>query len=82
MRVGEGDRLRPGIARQQRLRHGEAAGDHGRGFRQKLSAVHAAVAVLVVKIEHALVDLDLGERGSVVGGRSHRQILVHVEFLK
>jgi hypothetical protein len=44
----------------------------------RLPAVHAAVAILVVKIEHALVDLDLGERRGVVGGRSHRQILVHL----
>ena len=68
-RVGEGDRLRPGIARQQRLRHGEAAGGRGRRFRQEHSAVHPAVAILVVKIEHALVDLDLGARRGFVGLR-------------
>ena len=60
--IGEGDRLGQRVARQQRLRHGETADRHGGGPLQELAAIDAPVAILVIEIEHALVDLDLGQR--------------------
>ena len=62
--VGERDRLRLGVARQQRLRHRQsgAADDRDRpGAAEKLAPVHAPMAILVVEVEYALVDLHLGD---------------------
>ena len=61
--IGEGNRLRVGVARKQRLRHGEPAHGDGGGAREERAAVHAAVAILVVELEHAAVDVGLGEGG-------------------
>ena len=58
-RVGKRDGLRFGIARQKRLRHDEAPRAERPGALEELAPVDAAVAVLVIQIEHALVDLDL-----------------------
>lgn len=59
-----------GVARQERLGHDEA-GDAGDGDRaaaaQELAPVDVAVAVLVVEIVDALVDVDGVGRGGVVG---------------
>jgi len=63
-RIGEGDGLRLRVARQERLRHGQAARHQRAGPQQELAAVDAAVAVLVVEIEYALVDVQLRRRFS------------------
>ena len=58
-RIREGDGLRLGVPRHQRLRHperGDAADGEGRGAAQKLSPVDVAVAILVVEVEDAPVD--------------------------
>ncbi len=47
---------------QQRLRHGEAPDRNRGGLQQEFAAIHAPMAVLVVEIEHTLVDLGLGQR--------------------
>jgi hypothetical protein len=70
-RVGEGDRLRLRVARQQRLRHCEPARRHRGGARQKLAAVDRAVAILVVEIEHALIDLALRDGSRLIGDRRY-----------
>jgi hypothetical protein len=49
-RIGEGDRLRLRVARQQRLRHRQAADGHA-AARAGTRAGRCAVAVLVVEIE-------------------------------
>src|SRR2546422_11008145 len=57
--VGERDRLRLRVTRQERLRHRQRRnpGDGERaGPRQEFAPVDAAVAVLVVELEYALVD--------------------------
>ena len=43
----------------------QAAGDGGGGLGQEAAAVDPAVAVFVVKVEDALVDVDLGDRGEI-----------------
>jgi hypothetical protein len=60
--VGKGDRLGLGVARQQRLRHGKTADRHDGRPLQERAAVDPPVAVLVVEIIDALVDLALGQR--------------------
>ncbi len=94
--VGEGDGLRLRVTGQQRLRHGQAgyARDRDRARPgQELAAVDVSVAVLVVEIVDALVDLQLGHRrwrlrvgggagkghGLVVGHRSSSAYLVMLE---
>ena len=59
-RVGERDRLRLGVARQERLRHpegGDATDGEGGGAAQELAPIDVAVAVLVVQVEDAPVYL-------------------------
>jgi hypothetical protein len=71
--VGEGDRLRPRVARQRRLGHGQGRHAAHRDQRrpvQELAAVDAAVTVLVVQLQHPPVDLGLRQRRRlVVDGR-------------
>ena len=83
-RIGEGDRLGLRVAGQQRLSHCErrhAADRQGAGALQELAPVDAAVTVLVVELEHAPVELELGQgqrvrrgcrpvRGALFGHRS------------
>jgi len=57
--VGERNGLRLGVAGQQGLGHRQPAGGDRRGPLQEAAAVHPAVAVLVVKVENALVYLSL-----------------------
>jgi hypothetical protein len=61
-RIGERHGLGLGVARQQRLRHGEPAHRRGGGAHQEGAAVDRAVAVLVVEVEDPLVDLGLRPR--------------------
>ena len=58
-RVGERDRLGERVPGQQRVRHGQAADRDHAGPLEKLAAVDAPVAVLVVEVVDAPVDLAL-----------------------
>jgi hypothetical protein len=58
---GKGNRLRFDVVGQQTLRHGKRGDPHRRCPLQKLAAVDAPVAILVVKIEDLLVDFRLGD---------------------
>jgi hypothetical protein len=61
--VGERDRLRQCVTRQHRLRERQcrdAADQRRRRALEELPPVDAAVAVLVVEVEHDRIDLRLG----------------------
>ncbi len=57
--------MRARVVGQQRLRHRQPRRAERGGALQELAAVDVAVAILVVKVVHALVDLILRDRHRV-----------------
>ncbi len=64
--VCEGNLLRLRVVRHQPVRDRQRARAESPGALQELAPVYAAVAILVVKIEHLLVDFGLRNRGHCI----------------